>query len=112
MGMAENLRRIRKERKLSQVQLAEKSGVSQQLISQIEGGKNTSTKKLPELAAALDVAIHDIDPHYFSLSDEGREELLQKLRDVLGANNEDELRMLDVHLETLLSFRRKRDGNT
>jgi len=65
MGLiAENLRRLRKTRKLTQVELADKAGVSQQLISQIESGKNQTTKELPVLAQALGVGVHEIDPAY------------------------------------------------
>lgn len=65
MGIVgENLRSIRKLKKLSQVKIAELSGVSQQLISQIENGINESTKELPALAQALGVGVHEIDPAY------------------------------------------------
>lgn len=62
--LAENLRRIRTEKRLSQVKLAAASGVSQQLISQIENGENTTTKELPKLAKALGVAIADLDENF------------------------------------------------
>lgn len=62
--IAENLRRIRKLRRLSQDALAVKAGVSQQLISQLETGKNEATTELPALAEALDVAVHEIDEAY------------------------------------------------
>lgn len=62
MTIAENVKRLRKEAGLSQGQLAEVSGVSQQLISQIEGGKNNTTKHLSALAKALGCKLADIDP--------------------------------------------------
>lgn len=62
--IAENLKRLRKEAKLSQAKLADLSGVSQQLISQIENGKNSSTKELPALAKALGASVGDIDEEY------------------------------------------------
>jgi transcriptional regulator with XRE-family HTH domain len=64
MEIPQNLTRLRKEKGLSQTELARVSGVSQQLISQIERGENFSTKHLPELARALDVAISELDPRY------------------------------------------------
>jgi transcriptional regulator with XRE-family HTH domain len=70
MGIAENLKRLRKEKGLSQPRLAEKSGVSQQLISQIESGRNETTNKLPSLARALGVRVADIDPAYEGVADE------------------------------------------
>lgn len=64
MGIADNLRRLRKAAGLSQAELAKKSGVTQQLISQIERGENTSTTKLPALAAAIGCKVAQIDPSY------------------------------------------------
>jgi transcriptional regulator with XRE-family HTH domain len=64
--IAENLRRLRKAAGLSQLTLAEKAGVSQQLVSQLENGKNYSTTELPGLAHALGVPVHAIDPAYMS----------------------------------------------
>ncbi len=49
---------------LSQAGLAAKAGVSQQLISQLERGVNTTTKELPAIAYALGVAVHEIDEDY------------------------------------------------
>ena len=50
----ENLRRIRKNKHLSQTQLAEASGCSQGLISKLEtGGKNVTLSQIEDIAAAL-----------------------------------------------------------
>lgn len=62
--IAENLTRLRKAAKLSQQALADRAGVSQQLVSQLENNKNTSTTELPGLAYALGVPVHAIDPAY------------------------------------------------
>ena len=64
MSIAENLIRLRKKAGLSQPALAQKSGVSQQLISQLENGVNITTKKLPDLARALGVSIYEIDENF------------------------------------------------
>lgn len=64
MTIADNLRRLRTAAGLSQAGLAAKSGVSQQLISQIERGVNLSTKALPALAVAIGCGVADIDPTY------------------------------------------------
>lgn len=64
MSIASNLSKFRSRAGLSQGELAKLSGVSQQLISQIEQGKNLSTKHLPKLANALGVGIGEIDPDY------------------------------------------------
>lgn len=64
MTLAENLKRIRKAAGLSQPRLAAKAKVSQQLISRLESGTDQTTKKLPQLAAALGVPVTDLDPAY------------------------------------------------
>ena len=64
MSIAENVKRIRNKAGLSQPGLAKLAGVSQQLISQIENEKNTSTKALPRIAKALGVPVAEIDPSY------------------------------------------------
>lgn len=62
MGIPENLKRLREREQLSQAALAKKAGVAQQLISQLERGENLTTKKLPEIARALNATLLDIDP--------------------------------------------------
>lgn len=64
MTLAENLKRIRETKGLSQVRLANKAKVSQQLISRLEAGRDLTTKKLPQLASALGVLVTDLDPAY------------------------------------------------
>ncbi|MGQ3674277.1 XRE family transcriptional regulator [Xanthobacter sp. TB0139] len=64
MSLAENLKRIREQAGLSQVNLAKAARVSQQLISRLENGKDSTTKKLPDLATALGVPISALDPAY------------------------------------------------
>lgn len=64
MGIAENLKRLRSAAGLSQAGLAKKAGVAQQLISQIESGKNTTTKYLPRIATALGARVEEIDPQF------------------------------------------------
>ena len=65
MLIGENLKKVRDEAGLSQTDLAKVSGVSQQLISQIERGINAHSKHLPKLARALGCKVTDLDPTYF-----------------------------------------------
>lgn len=51
MKIAENLKKIRESRNLSQAELAVKSGVSQTLITHIENGL-----KIPSLATCFSIA--------------------------------------------------------
>jgi transcriptional regulator with XRE-family HTH domain len=64
MTIADNLKRLRLKAGLSQPELARKAGVTQQLVSQIETGKNFTTRTLPQLATALGVTVDKIDPNY------------------------------------------------
>ena len=61
MTLADNLKRIREEKGLSQAGLARASGVSQQSISRLETGRDQTSKYLPRLAAALGCAVEDLD---------------------------------------------------
>jgi len=78
--LSANLKRIRESKRLSQAKLANASGVSQQLISQIESGKNTTTKELPKLAAALDVSVSDLDPNFDPVTNSEEEDILARYR--------------------------------
>lgn len=64
MTIGKNLKALRLKEGLSQARLAELSGVSQQLISQIENDKNETTRELPALARALKAGVSEIDPNY------------------------------------------------
>lgn len=64
MALKDNLKRLREKAELSQTKLANAAGVSQQLISRLEAGLDLTTKKLPEIARALDVSVYDIDENY------------------------------------------------
>lgn len=108
--LAENLRRIRKEKRLSQGKLAQISGVSQQLISQIERGVNTTTKELPQLARALQVAASDLDENFKPEAIGDKKELL----DALAASElSDEMyRALLAQVQSLLGSRNPRNDDT
>ena len=56
--LAENLKRFRKERKLTQFQLAEKAGISDETIKNIELCKTwTSEKTLSQITEVLDIDV-------------------------------------------------------
>lgn len=56
--LGERLRESREKKKLSQQELADKVGVSQQAIGKIESGVTQNPRSLKVIAAALDVAEH------------------------------------------------------
>lgn len=67
MALAENLKRIRQEKRLSQVRLAKLCGLSQQSISRLESGADQTSKYLPKIATALGVPVAALDPTYLSV---------------------------------------------
>lgn len=79
--VGENIKRIRKEKKLSQRQLADLSGISQSAISDIE---NPAVTKLPnidtiqKLAAALRVSIDELTGAVVASKKEAESDLLRK----------------------------------
>ncbi|WP_137392263.1 helix-turn-helix domain-containing protein [Rhodoligotrophos defluvii] len=83
MGVVgENIKRLRRAANMSQMELAQKSGLTQQMISHLETGRNETTKELPALASALGVRVHEIDPNYSpptQLLDEQLAEVFQRL---------------------------------
>mgnify|MGYP004634783965 FL=1 len=59
--LAENLKRIRKQQKLTQFELAEKAGISDETIKKIELCKTwTSEKTLSQITDSLQVDIHTL----------------------------------------------------
>lgn len=60
--MGYKIRELRELRKMTQEELAEKSGVSRTTISQLENGemKNTTSKTLLKLARALETSVENI----------------------------------------------------
>lgn len=62
---------------LSQAQLANKAGVSQQLVGEIERGQTNTSKAIYKFAAAMGVEAHELDAAIPSLDDELKEILVQ-----------------------------------
>ena len=58
--LGENLRKIRKAKKMTQAVLAQKSGVKQSVISDLETGNARNTGFVVELATALGVTAEDL----------------------------------------------------
>jgi phage repressor protein C with HTH and peptisase S24 domain len=62
MSLAENVKRHREKRKMSQAKLAKAIGAQQNTIAAIELGKTKRTKLLPEIARELGVTLNELDP--------------------------------------------------
>lgn len=62
MTVGENIKRIRKERHLSQRELGEKLGISQQMVGQYENNPTPpKLETLQKIATALDVPVYILD---------------------------------------------------
>lgn len=67
MSFAENLKRIRKSKGLSQKELAEKLGVSQPSYAQYERGtRNPKIETLNKIAQALNTTVEELSDHTLS----------------------------------------------
>lgn len=63
MNFGENIKKIRKERGLTQKQLGEKLGISQAAIGQFESNKaNPKMETIQKIANALNVSLNDLIP--------------------------------------------------
>jgi SOS-response transcriptional repressor LexA len=63
--LGENLKKIRKSKKMTQKELAQKSGVKQSVISDLETGNAKSTGSILELAIALGVTAEELKKGVF-----------------------------------------------
>lgn len=57
-SIGERVKIARKNSKLTQQELAQKANISQTTLSQLESGRNTSSKELPQLANALGIDVN------------------------------------------------------
>ncbi|MEC9490201.1 MAG: helix-turn-helix transcriptional regulator [Halanaerobiales bacterium] len=59
--LARKIKRFRKERELTQLKLAERAGLAQSFLSNIENGlQSPSLKSLEKISKALDVPLNDL----------------------------------------------------
>jgi transcriptional regulator with XRE-family HTH domain len=71
MSLAANIRTRRAFLNWSQKELAQRAGVSQQLINALEAERVRSSKFIREIAMALGCAISDLDPSYSAMAEDG-----------------------------------------
>lgn len=60
MNLSERVKTLREAAGWTQIQLAEKAGVSQQLIGKIEKNKVSESRKLPKIAAAFGLTVDEL----------------------------------------------------
>ncbi len=63
--LADNIKRYRSEKGLSQEQLAQKAGITYSTLAKLESGvnENPKVKTLQQIAKALDVSVDDLLKH-------------------------------------------------
>lgn len=82
--LGDNLKSIRKARKMTQKELAQKSGVKQSVISDLETGNAKSTGSILELANALGVTAEELKKGVISTLDNNVAPVSSKLIPVLS----------------------------
>ena len=82
--LGDNLRSIRKAKKMTQKELAQKSGVKQSVISDLETGNAKSTGSILELANALGVTAEELKKGVISTLDNNVAPVSSKLIPVLS----------------------------
>lgn len=82
--LGENLKAIRKAKRMTQKELAMKSGVKQSVISDLETGNAKSTGSILELATALGVTAEELKKGIVSKFDNNVEPITKKLIPVLS----------------------------
>lgn len=82
--LGENLKKLRKAKKMTQKELAQKSGVKQSVISELETGTAKSTGSILELASALSVTAEDLKKGVIGTFDNNVVPVTSKLIPVLS----------------------------
>lgn len=82
--LGENLKKLRKAKKMTQKELAQKSGVKQSVISELETGTAKSTGSILELASALGVTAEDLKKGVIGTFDNNVVPVTSKLIPVLS----------------------------
>ena len=102
--LGENLKRIRKEKSLTQFQLAEKAELSEETVKNIELSRCwTSEKNLSKITKALGIDISNLFmPIESSFDDDSKE--IKDLKDTIAKN-------LQTYIKTVLKEIIKQKGN-
>ncbi|MDN5419121.1 MAG: XRE family transcriptional regulator [Acinetobacter sp.] len=82
--LGENLKKLRKAKKMTQKELAQKSGVKQSVISELETGTAKSTGSILELASALGITAEELKKGVVSEFDNNVVPITSKLIPVLS----------------------------
>ena len=99
--LAENLKRIRKGKKLTQFELAEKAGISDETVKNIELCKTwTSEKTLSQITDALNIDLHSLFIPISSSFNKQNDEDNKQIKKAIIANIQN---FIDSNLKKMMS---------
>ncbi|HLR23286.1 MAG TPA: helix-turn-helix domain-containing protein [Pseudogracilibacillus sp.] len=103
MSIGENIRKVRKEKKLTQEKLSKKMGISRSYLSDVENDRyNPSSKTLNMFADKLDVSMLYLTTGKKSIEDLTDEEIGKSLKNAFRSNKEDMQSSLKEKLRKVL----------
>ncbi|MFC4596860.1 helix-turn-helix domain-containing protein [Cohnella hongkongensis] len=107
--VGDNIRTLRKERGLSQEQLALKAGMNTSYIGQVERGEKSATiDSLDKIAKALDIELEQLFRFDVNVSERKTMTVLEKINYELGGRTEKEQEEVYQFIKQLLRFRDNR----
>jgi len=102
------LRKFRKDRGLTQEQLAEKAGLHHTFIGAVErGSKNPSLDSISKISEALGISLRDLFPPNRLSSEADRE--VAELLDVVQGKSISELKLARAVLEDVFTWTKKKN---
>ena len=103
MSIGENIKKVRKEKKLTQEKLSKEMGISRSYLSDVENNRyNPSSKTLNMFADKLDVSMLYLTTGKRAVKDLTYDEIEQSMEDAFRSNNEEMQRSLKEKLKDLL----------
>lgn len=101
MTIGERIKAARDARGWSQLQLAKRAGVSQQLITRLETGKVNATKRIVQLAKVFGMTAEELEGHASPPTAMPPEQLIHRVCDFLRRElDEAECRKCPLKVET------------
>ncbi|MCM3430739.1 helix-turn-helix domain-containing protein [Brevibacillus invocatus] len=92
-NVGDRIRTIRKHRGLTQESLAEKTGLQNTYISDVErGDRNISLETLEKIVQALEVEA--VDVFQFSQQSDKKQQMIQTLKELLSTKNTQEIKAI------------------
>lgn len=104
--IGENIRYYRKKAKLTQFQLAEKAGVHQKYIGNIERGQNTTISVLQKISEALHIELHDLCAPRKRKKDK-KLVLIEDFMNLLQEEDEDRIEWLIEYVKPMIKLSKR-----